>query len=116
MLLEYALLLHRAGVVPIKGVWVDPNQEVHEGRLLNIERASRGVYSLTIDGMWGNSPVSVSQDAPTSVVHRSGPPSSEIEVQFGSLLLQIDHHRDNPIEWLSEYGLVSANSVEKPEE
>lgn len=112
MLLEHALVLHKENIVPIKGVWIDPNKNVHEGRVLDIDCQEEGIYRLVIDGMWGNAPVSISQAAPTQVVHGTG----EIEalsVQFGALLLKVDHFRDDPMEWLAEHGMDISTPQQK---
>lgn len=104
MLLEHALMLHNENIVAIKGVWVDPNKVTHEGRVLNIDCVETGIYSIVVDGMWGNSPVTVSQEAPTQVTTNADDEAA-MSVQFGGLLLKVDHYRNNPMEWLAEHGM-----------
>lgn len=106
MLLEQAWLLHESKIVGIKGIWVDPNKQVHEGRLLEINRDNTS-YRLVIEGLWGTKPVTVSQPKRHGAIVQTPSPHaiSAMDAQFGSLMLKVDHFRDDPQEWLSIAGL-----------
>lgn len=110
MLLEHALLLHEKKVVGLKGVWVDPNKDVHEGRILEITR-SQGRFRLAIEGLWGSKPITVEQPSqqsgktqPHLVQQQNG---TLVDAQFGTLMIKIDHFRDDPHEWLAQLHISS---------
>lgn len=100
MLLEHALVLHREKIVPLKGVWIDVNRKTHEGRVLTITRDEGDTYHIVLEGLWGSRPVTVTQARNDSRAKTDGP----FDVQFGSLILKVDHFRSDPIEWLAQHG------------
>lgn len=101
MLLEYALILFQQEIVPLKGVWFDPNKEMHEGRVIGLHRNDDSSFTIILDGLWGSQPVTITQDLEQeqASLWLQGLPS---EVQYGSLVLKVDHFRTDPLEWLTK--------------
>lgn len=101
MLLEHALLLFENQIVDLKGVWTDPNREIHEGRVLSLSKAEDGHFKVALEGLWGGRPVAVPQSA---ILPGPAQPDSAhaSDVQFGTLLLKVDHFVDDPLEWLAQ--------------
>ena len=105
MLLEHALALHVHNIVPLKGVWIDPNQETYEGRVLEIVRdEEQAAYRVTMEGFWGGNPVTVTQ--PIDSNHpQAAPVAKPTQAQFGSLIVKVDHFRNDPLEWLAQHDI-----------
>lgn len=105
MLIEQAVTIFERKLVPLRGIWVDPMGVEHAAKVTHLGRRESG-YEIALENLWGGSIVPIPQvthfiDADRLDAQHFG----DGEIHYGSLRVEVDHFRQDPLEWLADAGI-----------